>query len=266
MSNNNTIAFFIVVFIVATIIGTYFTISYIDRLTVSGKAAVGTGKVNITINGFCGDGLVLAADNETCESTNLNGETCVTLGFDSGTLSCATDCRSFVKSGCVAKAAESVAGAIPRPGVTEVPVKIIDIEKGFIYSIVVGKVYPVYIRYKGIIYQLNVEMSNVTLIINPGNIRIDFVKGLEYSIDLDKDGKDDVVMVLDEVLARRAVFRFWSIELRTPIKPLIEKPIKEEESKEEKPQARGIRLDKFLFVIFLIILTLSILIYRKLKH
>lgn len=39
--------------------------------------------------------------SETCDGTNLNGETCVTLGYASGTLACNLTCSNFSTVGCV---------------------------------------------------------------------------------------------------------------------------------------------------------------------
>jgi hypothetical protein len=47
---------------------------------------------------YCGDGTV--DPNEDCDGTNLNGGTCVTAGFGSGTLACGPGCR-YDTSGCV---------------------------------------------------------------------------------------------------------------------------------------------------------------------
>ncbi len=46
---------------------------------------------------YCGDGTVDA--NEQCDLTNLNGGSCVTAGFGSGTLACGPGCR-YDTSGC----------------------------------------------------------------------------------------------------------------------------------------------------------------------
>ena len=51
----------------------------------------GTGPV-------CGNNLI--ETGETCDGTDLAGQTCVTQGFDSGTLACAAGCLSFVLSDC----------------------------------------------------------------------------------------------------------------------------------------------------------------------
>ena len=37
---------------------------------------------------------------ETCDGDDLNGATCVTQGFDGGTLACAGNCMGFDTSGC----------------------------------------------------------------------------------------------------------------------------------------------------------------------
>lgn len=268
MSNNNAIAYFILVFTVITLLGTYGILYYIDQLTVSGKVPAIQGTVNITIAGVCGDSYVTITSplNEICESTDLQGKTCVTQGFDSGTLKCASNCTAFDTSGCTTNAV--AAGAVGRPEVTERPINMTNITQGNIYSIVVNKLYPVYVIFKNVKYRLNVEIEDnkVTLIINPGDIKVGFVKGIEYGIDLDNDGKDDIVMVLDEVLARRAVFRLWSINLRTPIRPVIEKPEKGEKAKEEMQKTQGIRLDKTLVIIFIIIVILTLIIRKLRRH
>lgn len=46
----------------------------------------------------CGDGQITGG--EVCEPSDLNGETCVSQGFDGGNLACALDCLSFDTSGC----------------------------------------------------------------------------------------------------------------------------------------------------------------------
>jgi hypothetical protein len=53
--------------------------------------------------GSCGNGNIDTINLEVCETIplDLNGETCVTQGFDSGTLDCASDCLSFDTSSCV---------------------------------------------------------------------------------------------------------------------------------------------------------------------
>lgn len=58
-----------------------------------------TGIITYTITStFCGDN----AKNgyETCDGTDLNGETCETQGFDGGTLTCKSDCNGFDTSLC----------------------------------------------------------------------------------------------------------------------------------------------------------------------
>ena len=42
--------------------------------------------------GRCGDGILQAAHDETCDGASLDGETCVTQGYYGGTLACAADC------------------------------------------------------------------------------------------------------------------------------------------------------------------------------
>jgi cysteine-rich repeat protein len=47
----------------------------------------------------CGDDIIQAP--EVCDGAQLNGEDCVTQGFDSGTLACNGACDGFVTGGCI---------------------------------------------------------------------------------------------------------------------------------------------------------------------
>ncbi len=51
--------------------------------------------------GRCGDNGVDAADGEECDGANLNGNSCQSLGYHGGTLSCDAECR-FVLESCEA--------------------------------------------------------------------------------------------------------------------------------------------------------------------
>jgi hypothetical protein len=53
---------------------------------------------NVTSRSVCGDGLIQGL--EDCEGDDLNNKTCRSLGFDSGNLSCNSDC-TFDTTGCV---------------------------------------------------------------------------------------------------------------------------------------------------------------------
>ena len=46
----------------------------------------------------CGDNVI--DEYEICDGTNLSGQSCTSLGFDSGTLVCASDCKTFDTSTC----------------------------------------------------------------------------------------------------------------------------------------------------------------------
>ncbi len=50
--------------------------------------------------GRCGDNVVDPLEGEECDLTNLNGTSCVTLGFSGGALTCTGDCR-FDTGACV---------------------------------------------------------------------------------------------------------------------------------------------------------------------
>lgn len=52
-----------------------------------------------TSEALCGDGFLDAG--EVCDGANLGGQSCVSRGFDSGSLACAVTCDAFDESGCV---------------------------------------------------------------------------------------------------------------------------------------------------------------------
>ncbi len=51
--------------------------------------------------GRCGDGIIQAANGETCDGANLDGQTCLGLGYYGGTLACANAC-TFDRASCEA--------------------------------------------------------------------------------------------------------------------------------------------------------------------
>ena len=55
------------------------------------------GGVNGTVTHVCGDGVI--TEGEECDGSNLDGKTCVSLGYTGGTLACKADC-TFDKSAC----------------------------------------------------------------------------------------------------------------------------------------------------------------------
>lgn len=66
-----------------------------DTGTDSGDTAFDTG---VDSGQACGNDTV--EGTEVCDGTDLNGETCVTQGFASGTLACDASCSDFDTSGC----------------------------------------------------------------------------------------------------------------------------------------------------------------------
>jgi hypothetical protein len=52
----------------------------------------------------CGNDII--EDGEVCDGTNLNSQTCVGQGFDSGTLACAIDCSGYDTSQCVGESCQ----------------------------------------------------------------------------------------------------------------------------------------------------------------
>lgn len=69
------------------------------------QAATADTSITVTV---CGDSII--EGNEDCEGSDLNNQTCQTLGYDSGTLACSANC-TFDTSGC-----SSVSETPPSPG------------------------------------------------------------------------------------------------------------------------------------------------------
>ena len=59
--------------------------------------------------GRCGDGELQTEYEEVCDGQNLDENDCMDRGFYGGTLACASDCRSFVETGCVGRCGDGVA-------------------------------------------------------------------------------------------------------------------------------------------------------------
>ncbi|MFH2005679.1 MAG: hypothetical protein ABI333_03720, partial [bacterium] len=49
---------------------------------------------------YCGDGTINTSYGELCEVGNLNGQTCVSRGYDVGTLACNAGTCQFDEAGC----------------------------------------------------------------------------------------------------------------------------------------------------------------------
>jgi cysteine-rich repeat protein len=86
-----------------------------DRSTVSchvdetgvyvGYQDLTTNEIRVVLPGNpvdCGNGVV--EPGETCDGSDLDGQTCVGQGFGGGTLACSPDCGHFVTTGCSAAA------------------------------------------------------------------------------------------------------------------------------------------------------------------
>lgn len=76
----------------------------------SGSLDISSGQGNIIISGpgetpqhYCGNDILETYIGEQCDGTDLGGETCVSLGYDSGSLACKQDCI-FDTSGCEVEA------------------------------------------------------------------------------------------------------------------------------------------------------------------
>src|SRR3989344_2075809 len=62
---------------------------------------------------ICGDGII--TNPEVCDGSNLGGKTCANSGYSGGTLSCASDCKSFITTGCYTNSCSDSDGGIKYP-------------------------------------------------------------------------------------------------------------------------------------------------------
>lgn len=93
--------------------GLYDEVSVYSRaLTAAEIAAVYSAGSAGKCKPFCGDGLITASLGEMCDGANLAGQSCGSLGFGDGALSCAGNCRSFTVTGCSQTCATPAAGFV----------------------------------------------------------------------------------------------------------------------------------------------------------
>jgi len=91
--------------------GTYYTQfnGKIDDVRIYNRALT-SGEINDLFTGappaVCNDGTLESP--EVCESGNLNGQTCVTQGYDGGSLSCAGNCLSYNYGSCTSTCGNGV--------------------------------------------------------------------------------------------------------------------------------------------------------------
>ena len=64
---------------------------------------------------YCGDNILQPSISEQCDGSNLGGETCVGLGYDSGTLACQSNCV-FDTSDCANDNTNGGTGGTPTSG------------------------------------------------------------------------------------------------------------------------------------------------------
>ncbi|MDP3043533.1 MAG: putative Ig domain-containing protein, partial [bacterium] len=74
----------------ATNPGTY-TVT-ITAINACGAQASASFTLTVKKNEWCGDNILQTAKGESCDTSQLNSQTCLTLGFDAGTLACSSSC------------------------------------------------------------------------------------------------------------------------------------------------------------------------------
>ena len=73
--------------------------SYVINVSAtSASAGNPSNTVSIAVNSVCGDGAI--DGSEVCDGSNISSQTCITRGFDQGSLACLSDCSNYDTSGC----------------------------------------------------------------------------------------------------------------------------------------------------------------------
>src|SRR3989344_2556698 len=100
----NILQYLIVLLFVIAILDTIVIVRLVDRAVRGAEAANHVqggviGTISMTVQ-VCGDNLVHGT--EQCDGNNTNGSTCISLGYDGGTLACKSNC-SYNTSACTSQ-------------------------------------------------------------------------------------------------------------------------------------------------------------------
>ncbi|MCG2690573.1 hypothetical protein L6249_00685, partial [Candidatus Parcubacteria bacterium] len=71
----------------------------VTAINACGATASDSFTLTVKPNEWCGDNILQIAKGESCDTNQLNSQTCVTQGFSAGTLACSSSCV-FDTSGC----------------------------------------------------------------------------------------------------------------------------------------------------------------------
>jgi len=213
----------------------------------------------------CGDNVV--DPGEECDGTDLAGETCISKGFDSGTLSCLSDCSGYDTSDCRREpAAPSGGGRLigyigKTYNVGEEPFTVILYAGDKIVFIVDG------VRHTAQIYMFGDSYIILSIASSVEKIRVDL--GETETIDVNNDNIDDLLITLNDVSANSADLTFQYAVEEVPVieaLPVVEEVVP---PKVEEPAAVEIRkIDYLLVALFLMLVAIAsiiILTYYK-KH
>lgn len=214
--SNKILASFLIVFIISIFYGTTLVLDEIDKIT--GAGLIEQSQVSVTVAGTCGDGSI--SGSEACDGINLNGSSCVTLGYDAGTLACNSNC-TFADALCVDVSGETKGGGQSRSEtireraafVVEHPTFNADALDSFDFAETKAQ-YTTFIIFKKQTYTVHItdmEVDFVTMKLDfPGlfkeSLLTNFNIGDKRFFDLDGDGILDLEFTLKEILNWRAMF------------------------------------------------------------
>ncbi len=210
--SNRVLASFLLVFIISILFGTQWTLNEIDKLT--GKTASDNEltQVSVTIATVCGDNITF--QTEQCDGTNITNTTCITRGFDAGTLACYSNC-TFNTSSCTIAAVTNVtvaAAAAGRDSQGQFESLSYNSLEADTYDFAITRARLLYIIFKGEVYYLGLEVLtdySTRISITSPNKKVDYFDiglGQTIILDLDEDGVFDFYLTLTDILTRRAVF------------------------------------------------------------
>lgn len=272
MLSNRVLVVFILVFIASIVLG---TVTVLDKLT----GLVGqeqAAQVSVTVATICGDNV--AAQNEVCDGTDLDGATCVSLGNTGGTLACEDDCTAYDTNLCVnatANVTVAVAAAAGGPSTGGIVTSILynaDLYDTFDFA--TTGLQDVFIIFKSERYTVNAFKINETAaelrISYPDNRPKSVLRFKMYQtkpVDLDGDGTLDLYFTLTDMLTRRPVFHIEVIK-KPVIKPGVQVPTSIGPTRIEVPAQQEIDYSNYYVesILLLFILIVAIINFGLFKR
>lgn len=235
----------------------------IEGNKLTGAATTIDGQVDVEVATTCGDNVT--AGSEICDGTDLEAATCLTRGFDGGTLGCSSNCLSFNTTSCTTITEETEIIRVGRGGIA--PKLIFNVDTTNQFDAAISKTMTVYIIFKEETYLFNLqELENYAIfkLKHPTDIPLSYYKiaeGQTITIDLNEDGIADLYLTLTDILTRRAAFHMEKF------RPLIIGTPKSQSAKQHLEIAvKNFKPAHYLFIILIIsLITIYLISHKKIK-